>query len=146
MVRFFSTRPTGAGLFFLLALALSGCGDGRVRTYPVKGVVKVDGKPAHNLQVIFTPAGADAAARLPAGAMTDESGQFTLDTQERTGAPAGEYMVTFAWRAASGLLKNQFDGPDKLKGKYADPAKKLFPVTIEAKSNDLPPFELKTTD
>jgi hypothetical protein len=145
MKKFPFSRPVQMSSLLLLALVfVPACGDGRVACYPVHGKVTVNGKPAHNRQVIFTPDGADTTGRLPASAMTNEQGEFQLDTQERVGAPAGDYLVTFAWREASGLLKNAFDGPDRLKGKYADPSKKLFPIKLEQKPNDLPPFDLKT--
>ncbi|MGL4554395.1 MAG: hypothetical protein ACRC33_24800, partial [Gemmataceae bacterium] len=78
-------------------------------------------------------------------AMADEAGKFKVSTfGSNDGAPAGEYAVTFTWRGRSGLLKNQFDGPDRLNGKYATKEKSGVKVTIEPKSQELPPFDLKT--
>jgi hypothetical protein len=127
----------------LVGVLLPACGKRRKTCYPVRGRVLVNGKPAKDLVVLFNPK-EEEAERLAPNAQTDANGEFQLSTYvEQDGAPAGDYLVTFTWRERSGLLKNQFDGPDRLKGRYGDPKKALFPVTIEKRPTELPEFRLE---
>ena len=134
--------------FALLALLLPSCGDGRKKCYPVSGKILVDGKPALDCFVYLypaNPADGEGKDRTIPLAMTDETGAFSLSTYDTNdGAPTGEYVVTFTWRERSGLLKNQYEGKDRLNGKYASPDKSTIRLTIEKKPTDLPPYELTT--
>lgn len=128
----------------LAVLLTAGCGGNRQKTcYPVRGRVLVNGKAAKDVLVVFNPKVAEGE-RLAPNAQTDENGAFELSTYGMNdGAPASEYLATFTWREVSGLLKNQFDGPDRLKGYYNDPTKGLFPITIEKRPMELPDFNLE---
>lgn len=150
-MRLVFSRP-GAGTLALLAplaFLLASCGDGRKACFPVTGTVTVDGKPAENCFVkLYSASQGDLAEGpnrvLPLG-MTDGTGKFSLSTfGSDDGAPAGDYTAVFTWKEASGLLKNQFDGPDRLKGKYETPEKSGIKVKIEGKAQTLPPFSLTT--
>lgn len=134
--------------FALLALLLPSCGDGRKKCVPVSGKVLVDGKPAQNCFIYLypaNPADGEGKDRTIPLAMTDENGAFALSTYDTNdGAPAGDYVVTFTWREASGLLKNQYEGKDRLNGKYAAPDKSTIRLTIGKNPTELPPYELTT--
>src|SRR5262245_41463518 len=84
------------GLFFLGGL-LTGCGKkGWLETYPVKGTVLVDGKPAKEVSVLFHPKQEVGNRPYVPSGKTDEKGEFALSSfVEGDGAPAGEYDVTF---------------------------------------------------
>ena len=131
-----------------VALCVTSCGGGRKPPYPVSGTIHVDRKPAADCLIQFhssDPADHDGPNRVLPVAMTDEAGKFKLSTYAAgDGVPAGDYLVTFTWRQRSGLLKNQFDGPDRLKGKYATKEGSGTKVTIHPKAQELPPFELTT--
>ncbi|MDR3109704.1 MAG: DUF4198 domain-containing protein [Planctomycetaceae bacterium] len=77
-----------------IILLLVGCS----RDYgmmPVSGVVLLDGKPAAEVSVTFSPRGATGNA---AGGFTDAEGRFTVSTgglPTGSGALAGEYDVLF---------------------------------------------------
>jgi hypothetical protein len=74
----------------LLLLALSGCGDGRPKLYPVTGTVLYKDQPVANAQVMF-----NSDAGRPAQGTTDASGKFTLTSFEAgDGATPGKYKVT----------------------------------------------------
>lgn len=138
-------RPVA--LFAAAALAV-GCGGGRKPCYPVSGTVLVDAKAAADCFVQFhshDPADHDGPNRVLATAMTDEAGKFRLSTYgNEDGAPAGEYTVTVTWRERSGLLKNQFDGPDRLKDRYATKDKSQLRATVGRGATEVPPFQLTT--
>ena len=59
------------------------------------------------------------------------------------GVPAGDFLVAFEWREKSGTFKNQFNGSDKLKGRFSKPETSTFKVTITNQPITLEPFELK---
>ena len=124
-------------------LVLPACGKGRKTCYPVRGRILVDGKPAPDAIVMFHPAFEDPDRVMPIG-QADAEGNFAISSYVNgDGAPVGEYIVTFEWRERSGLLKNNFEGPDRLKGRYFDPKKSALRITVEKRRQELPPFELK---
>jgi hypothetical protein len=131
-------------LALVVVLVLPSCGKGRKPVYPASGQVFVNGKPPPDLFVMLHPVDESDPERTVPYAQADEKGHFKLSTYESgDGAPAGKYVVVFHWRERSGLMKKNFDGPDRLKGRYYDPKESQFRVTIVAGPNELPPFHLK---
>jgi hypothetical protein len=131
-------------LLLAASVALWGCAgevDG-LKKYPVSGTVLVNGKPEKGVAVQFhavdSPHQGNAAS--PAG-VTDENGEFRLSTNgEFDGAVAGKYIVTFLW---VGL--NEFKSAptgDQLRGRYRDPRKSSFEVTVTEGENRVGPFQL----
>jgi len=151
-----SASTIGFGSFLFVPLvavtaAMTGCGEGRVPTYPVAGTVLVDQRPAGGAIVIFVPsATSEGAERQRPFAMADAQGKYNLMTFEPgDGAPAGEYKVLIQWpapvspEAARGGGRTAV-GPDRLRGKYFNLEKTDLMATVEEQSNELPPFELKS--
>jgi hypothetical protein len=136
---------TIAGVITLIMTA-AGCSKGQLMTFPVTGELFVDGKPAEDAFVYLYPAGGDLAKDAPNPfGQVGKDGRFTLSSYGKDdGAPAGDYVVCFSWHARSGLAKQRFDGPDKLKEKYNDKEKSTFKVTIKKEPNTLARFELKS--
>lgn len=130
----------------VLLFTILGCaGDGRKPTYPVRGVILVDGKPAHEAFIWFHPTEVNDPKRVCPFAQTDEEGKFQLNSYiSGDGAPTGEFIVTFEWPMRSGTFKTQFEGPDRLKGKYKDLNKSQIRVNIDKQGKDLGTFELTT--
>jgi hypothetical protein len=134
----------------LAILALASCGgDGRNRhkVYPVKGKILVNGQPANECQIVLLRTYDDKNPVVPQG-LTNENGEFQLTSYDNNdGAPEGEYVATIRWNERSGLMKSEFDGPDRLGGAYSTPEKTKgipgFVVKIERKSQELAPFDLK---
>jgi len=74
-------------------LGLTGCGDWWLRITEVSGTIRVDGKPAGGVQVVFQPLD---PSRPRAIAQTDKDGVYRLGRQgpgNRQGAAAGAYKV-----------------------------------------------------
>jgi hypothetical protein len=140
-------RNVAVGLITLGAFCFVGCGDGKVRRYPVNGVVSIDGKPTQGVMVLFFPqGGSEEFQRIRPMGITVADGKFALNTfGNNDGVPAGQYKVLFTWPAQSkgpsrdGTIQM---GPDQFKGKHNNPE---TAPTVEVKSgtNDLPPFDLK---
>jgi hypothetical protein len=133
-----------AGMATVLAV-FTGCGKGQVKTYPVSGEVIVDGKPAEDVFIYLHTVTPENPPAFPTPfGKVEKDGRFVISTfGNGDGAPAGDYVVTFAWRARSGLMKQHFDGPDRFKGQYYDKEKSNFHVTIKKEPNALTKFELK---
>lgn len=135
-----------AALIVLIAF-VSGCGKkGWLETYSVKGKVLVDGKPAKEVHVTFHPKESMGDKPYTPSGKTDENGEFALSTfVEKDGAPAGEYDVTFVWPERFNPISTLWEG-DKLKGRYGKKEKQAVKMTVQKKAQELPPFELKTSD
>jgi len=121
MPRLSSRRLAGPSL--LAALIALGCGSAErhVPVYPVKGSVKVNGKPAAKAAVTFHPLSGDAKAPSPTGEVA-EDGTFVLGTYSANdGAPAGKYAVTVRWPTGSSPIGGDADEEDKLGRRYSDP-------------------------
>jgi hypothetical protein len=102
---------------------------------------KADGKPAAGATVTFHPT---TGVKLPATpfAVVGDDGTFAVNCYTAgDGAPPGTYAVTVVWRS---VVPDGDDGPiDKLKGKYADPARPLTTVTVGEGETTLEPLRLK---
>lgn len=141
--------PWGLGMRGLVAtlavvvVLLPGCRKrGWLDTYPVKGVILVDGKPAKDVKITFHPV-QDMGDKpvIPSGS-TNEQGEFQLSTfVTDDGAPAGEYDVTIVWPVRFNPISRLWEG-DQLKGHYDKPDKAKMRITIEKKPQELSTIEL----
>jgi len=136
-------RLPAVAAFALFAVA--GCGsEGKtIPVYPTSGRLLTDkGEPAAGATVSFHPVGrAEVLPFVPHGGVGAD-GTFRLTSYAAgDGAPEGEYAVTVTWRTNS--PEGDPIGPDRLKGKFADPKKPVGRVTVRAGENTLGPFELK---
>ncbi|MGI9427250.1 MAG: carboxypeptidase regulatory-like domain-containing protein [Bythopirellula sp.] len=137
--------------FLLFLVGASGCGDGRIKTYPTTGTVLVNGKPAEGATVIYCPVGgSEEFAKERPWDKTDGEGKYELTTFEKgDGAPAGDYTVMIKWtgppRAVpDGVDADRVTGPtDRLKGRYFHPQNSGLTATVEKDRNDIPPFDLE---
>ena len=125
-----------------LVLACASCNMNNI--YPVLGKVTYKGSPASGAVVFFFRQGSDFINKPPIMSIVQEDGSFELVCGSLgKGAPPGEYDVVIEWKQASqGSQARPRHGPDKLKGRYADPKHPLLHATVEAKTNNLPPLEL----
>ena len=120
-------------------------GPPRKETFPVTGIVYVDGQPAADLAIDCISLGeVDKTTPSHSQATTDKDGKFAFDTYQKSdGVPAGEYVLTFLWGKLN-LMTMSYGGPDKLKGRYSDPKKSEHKFTVE-KGKQTPPLEIKLT-
>jgi prepilin-type N-terminal cleavage/methylation domain-containing protein/prepilin-type processing-associated H-X9-DG protein len=128
----------------LVCLPTAGCRRGTsVPLFPGSGAVVVDGRPAAGVEVRFHPLDApdDPDAPRPF-AVSGEDGRFHLGTFERDdGAPEGRYRATLFWPDRP---PGATPPGDRLGGRYNDPRRSTFEVTIAPSENRLPPFEADT--
>jgi hypothetical protein len=147
MVAASRTLLAGA-LGFLIAAAVVGCGSGS-KAYPVQGQVFHRGQPAAGAVVYFhLKDNKDPSRPVPSGTAGPD-GTFRLSTfGTEDGAPPGEYVVTVYWPEsgpASGKEKAASrDSPaDRLGERFAKPGPNSPTATVEARPNQLPPFQLQ---
>ena len=137
-----------ARIFALLCLLTLGCFRAERKppnakpVTPVSGVVLVDGKPRANVQIKFHPASQDPQNATLSVATTDEEGQFKAWTyRPGDGIPPGDYTVTFDDQSKK--KPHERTSPDLFKGKYADPKKSKFKITVPETGNlDMETIEL----
>jgi hypothetical protein len=88
---------------------------------------------------LHSQAASTKPAFVPTG-QTGPDGKFKLSTgAPGNGAPPGIYVVTFDKPEITGYVETEVDA---FRGKYSDPAKSTWTVTIEKGENSLQPFEL----
>ncbi|HRX81712.1 MAG TPA: hypothetical protein P5307_21735 [Pirellulaceae bacterium] len=139
----------------VLALLCVGCGEPkggpRLDVVPIQGEVFVDGEPAHEAFVHLHPVTEHVMPRegqvIASQGQVDEGGKYKISTYvQYDGAPPADYKITITWNEATGTMRNAWDGPDRLKGKYADVEKTEFRVTvpdqIEEDAVVIPRFDL----
>src|SRR5262249_2055708 len=115
----------------------------------VKGVVKVDGKPAKGVVLTFIKQNA-SVKDMPSNAVSADEGVFTLSTGDNKGAEPGKYKVVAIWPDPSVKLTpaqmmagaTPEDAPDLLKGKYTLKNTQME-VDIPAGGGEIGPLELK---
>jgi hypothetical protein len=113
----------------------------------VSGKVLYHGEPAVGATVTFVRKGATdrMQERAPQGVVLAD-GTFTLAGPAGEGAQPGEYVVLIEWKEGAGKVKGRspaLNAPDRLKQRYLDLTKPLLTARVEAKTNHLPPFEVK---
>ena len=148
-----ATRRLGLGRLnrnlLFLCLLMTGCSGERKPpnakpVIPVSGVVFVDGAPVAGVQIRFHPATQDPKNATLSMAKTDAEGQFKAFTYRvDDGVPPGDYTVTF--NDQSKAKPHMRSSPDLLKGKYSDPKKSEFKLTVpeNGKPIDMGKIELK---
>jgi hypothetical protein len=127
------------------AAVFAGCG-GSNGLYPVSGKVLHNGEPAVGATVTFVRKGAAGVDdQTPQGVVADD-GTFRLAGPAGEGARLGDYVVLVEWKEGAGKVKGRapaLSAPDRLQKRYLDPNRPLLTATVEAKRNDLPPFEVR---
>lgn len=139
----------------LVVLLFAGCGEPkggpRLKVVPIQGEVFVDGEPALEAFVHLHPKTDHIMPRegqvIASKGQVDASGKFVISTYiQADGAPPADYDITITWNEATGIMRNQWEGPDRLKGRYADVEKTEFHLTvpdrIEGEALVIPRFDL----
>ena len=140
------TRLAVPAVFCILLCSCGKEDQFRKETYPVAGVVYVDGQPAANLAVrCIDVNGIDKENPTTSSALTDKEGKFEIATYESAdGVPEGEYVLTFTWGDWN-LISGTYGGPDKLNGRYADHKSSQVRYKVEkGNPNDLGRIDLST--
>lgn len=139
-------------LLWILSLLFVGVGcsekpdPNQLKTFPVTGLVWVDGKPAESLAVnCHNVKGLNSKNPTLSQALTDKDGKFQIGTYNNgDGVPEGDYTLTYMWGGWQGISM-RYGGPDKLNDRYNDPEKSPTKFKVEkGKPIDLGKIELTT--
>ena len=126
-----------------LAVGCDGGGISAPRTAPVSGTVLVKGKLTAGVKVTFHPQFDMGSVKFTPNGETNKNGLFNLSTAASgDGAPPGNYVVTFELTRAGADKNGQDIDIDMWKGKFADPAKSSFKVSVKDGDNVLEAFKL----
>jgi hypothetical protein len=133
----------------LAAQSVSCRRNGTLPCVKVQGEVQYQDRLVSRGMVLFHPVEQSGPLEKvrPYG-YTDATGRFQLTTYEpNDGCPAGEYRVTVVWPqplpGQGGDDEHSMSGPDRLKGKYAEPLKSGLTVTVLPGQRELQPFRLR---
>jgi hypothetical protein len=137
-------RPGASVLLAACAVLVSGCGgERRPALHPVHGTVTLQGRPAEQAVVVLRPAIPGARPNPPSHGTVGPDGTFRLGTfAEADGVPVGEYLVTITWPLDKTDAAGDVLTIDRLKGRFAEPARSKWRVTIREGDNELEPFRL----
>jgi hypothetical protein len=132
----------------VLAVLSAGCSGGRKPLFPASGQVLYQGKePALGAFVVFHPVGAATEEALRPYGYVQKDGSFSLTTYKKDdGAPEGEYGVTIVWQRSDEKVldrEKRGNGPDLLQGRYGDPARPRFKVTVTRQQSEPFRFEVE---
>src|SRR5947209_5687537 len=132
----------------VLGLCLGGCSEAEKPTYPVRGQVLIEGKPAARALVAFHPVGATGREAVHPAGQADEQGNFTLTSfAAGDGAPPGEYQVTVVCLVPIKVRNRNDDETitrNVLPARYAKAETSQLRATIAQGDNTLQAFTLKT--
>jgi hypothetical protein len=136
------SMPWGVGIAIAL---LIGCGQPARVCYPVRGQVRLKGKPLADATVVLHRADVDIEGNLKPIATTNSEGVFNVSTMRASdGAPPGDYAITVEVRALRKVGEEIVrDGPNQLPAKYARPETSGLRCTVAAGENELPPINLE---
>ncbi len=128
-------------------------------TFPVTGVVHIDGKPKQGVHLFLTAAeegsmNPTTPTSSTVAAITSDDGKFSFSTYlPGDGLPAGNYVISFYW--TDGFVQDFIVIDDqkpvklgasatKFNQKYGTPAKSKFKFTVDKEPVDLKILELTT--
>jgi hypothetical protein len=131
----------------LLGLAVGGCGAGKSypATYPVRGVVTLDGAPVEGADVELIPSGAGQGSQ----GVTGPDGAFTVETPfdsgkvYQPGALPGVYRVTVRKLDLEGARGLAAAPLNLLPKKYADAATSGFSLAVTPAGDNTMDLPLK---
>jgi hypothetical protein len=133
------------GVWLCLITALAGCGGSAAS---VSGKLTLDGQPlAANNRVRVTVMFYPRAGGVPAAALADDAGRYSLSTGSHVGLAPGEYVVVVA-ATESEAPANPSAEPRKriiTPAKYADPKKSMLSATVKPGRNTFD-FDLTSRD
>jgi hypothetical protein len=133
--------------FAAIALfAVASCSARAKDIYPVSGEVLCQGQPAVGAVVFFNRHGGAVIGDPSIMGIVRQDGRYELVSgSQGSGAPAGDYDVMIQWPRPSPHRGGSWRmGADRLAGRFSDPTHPMLRARIEARPNELPPFEIRT--
>jgi len=120
--RRFRDRRYWRAACLLGCMLAAGCGSDR---HEVSGTVYLDGEPVADASVMFRPTAPGPAAE----GVTNARGRYRLQSANRPGVAAGEYVVIVAKQRTTGVTGDEQVGPGGMKIEYVVPQRYSDPKT-----------------
>ena len=110
-----------------LCLLFAGCTESGLKTVPVKGTLTIDGQPANDVMITFSPL--DPKLESASGQVRSGAFQLYSGSEGKEGAMVGKYKVVLAptGAAASGDMSSMYKDAEGTKGSQAPKPKLSFP-------------------
>jgi hypothetical protein len=140
----------GLSLVLFSIILCGGCNSEKptLTVFTVRGKVLLDGKPPVRAELRFkpkTPINDPLKRSIEPHAFVGPDGLFEVGTYlGDDGAPPGEYAVTLVWPVVTEEGGEETFGPDRLKGRFADPASPIARIEVKEEDNRIPDINLKT--
>lgn len=133
-----------AGLAWLLTIGVEGVyADLTSPVFPVSGTVLVEGRAPVGAVVKFHRVDAKQWVVTTPIAKVNDDGRFQLRSiGNRSGAPAGEYIVTVEWTPEQIGVEGLEASPNLLPARYATAATSPLRATVRAETNELATIDL----
>lgn len=129
--------PFAALSFALIALCLTGCGDG-LGLVPVSGTVTLDDKPLSGAEIIFRPVDG-----RPSLGVTDAEGKYTLRyLDDQNGAVPGKHQVSIS-TAGDAAVSGGEDGNTKKVERVPAQYNSKSTLEVEVSSSNTGPTDFK---
>lgn len=146
--QFANRRRIVVGSLLMICLASTSCSKSD-SLVTVKGSVVVKGEAAKGALVLFHPKGKPNG--VTASGVVGDDGKYTLASGLDKGVAVGSYIVTVIWPDPSKKPKEgqimmnnvDVDIPDLFKGRYANRDQSTLKADIDAKTTEVPAFELQ---
>jgi hypothetical protein len=127
------------------SIAPAGCGRPMIErppTYQVRGRVSFGGQPATGAEVLLWALDDAKLYGVCPHATVQSDGTFQITTYKTgDGAPPGKYALTLTWPTPP--ARGMDDGPDRFRGRYADPARPLVRLEIATVNVELETINLQ---
>jgi hypothetical protein len=130
-------------ILFVIATFNTGCGSNKLKTYPVEGIVSIDGQPLEEGMIRFRPKHKE---NKHSAYGSIKKGNYKLQTTGGdfgAGAIPGEYQVVFSVLAPPLSNDQDAEATETLPNLYTKVEETPFSVTV-VKGKNVFNFELKT--
>lgn len=133
-------------------LAVAGCSSDTSLTYPVEGLVTVNGQPASGVNIVFHSQPEQSESFCRPSARSDADGRFRLTSfSAGDGAMPGRYLISITRRVSAtdssgGLLGGGVPdavATDQFRGRYANPQTSGFGFEVSRTKNTVPTIDLQ---
>lgn len=136
-------KDYGCALALAIAFA-SGCGSGGPALQPIKGSVKINGKPAAQAIVFMHRKQRDSPLEpVPYGTTAADGSFVVLTPPDAKGAQTGDYVLTVYIPDLSKPEDRNGQRPDLLNRAYLDPASSHLAFTVKQGQNTIPELDLQ---
>lgn len=121
-----------------LFATMFGCAPPPPKLHPVKGSVRVFGRPAGGVYLQFHSLDDKELAKRPDGCKSEADGTFQLLVHG-----TGSFAITTFWPTVRLEMGEVIEGPDQFHGEFRKVESPVLKIPLAEGENVLPPIDLK---